>query len=341
MAAQDVSLAVAESGVERLVRSAARSLRAVHALESVLCGAAAALLVLAAGVHSGAALRDVNASGVASLTGLTAAASWYAERKHGAARVARELDAALGQQGALATAYEHARSNEPIARALEARVMASVGQARARRALLPSPWLVAPAPFLAGALLALALEGRALELRPTELARLHVQIASALDEARAEAVALGSAQASALVELAQRAQALNESAAPAPAELARIEAELSAALARERQPAALERALAKARNAAQAALEREREAASARASAAAALESSASATSAGSTSATAPLAPSASSSSVDARWWPASYDGIVAAWVEAQRDASAPQAGTAPPSRPETKDSRP
>lgn len=339
MAAQNVSLAAAESGVERLVRSAARSLRAVHALESVLCGAAAALLVLAAGVHAGAALPELHASGIAGLTGLAAAGSWYAERKRGSARVARELDAALAQQGALATAYEHARSTEPIARALEARVVASVGPARARRALLPSPWLVAPAPFLAGALLALALERRALELRPAEAARLHAQIASALDEARAEAVALGSTQASALVELAQRAHALNESAAPAPAELARIEAELSAALARERQPAALERALEKARNAAQAALEREREASFARASASAALEASASAISDGSASAT--RTHSESSSSVDARWWPASYDGIVAAWVEAQRGAAAAQDTSAPQAPPATKDSRP
>lgn len=334
--------ASAASGVEQLVRAALRSLRAVHALESALCAAAAALLVLAAGVHAGASLAQLHASAIAPLVGLLAGWSWHAERTCGAPHVARELDAALEQAGALETAFEHARSAEPMVRALEARVLARVGTARARRALLPSPLLVAPAPFVAGALLALALERRELELRPAESARLHVQLASALDEARGEAVALGSSQASALLELAQRARALSEpaAAAPAPGELEQIEAELSAALARERQPAALERALERARNAAQAALESAGGARAARDLAGQDLTTSTPPTPPSAAASARASSGGAASASSEARWWPETYDRIVVAWVEAQRTRSE---STAPvqPAPADTKDSPP
>jgi len=353
MSAHAPSGANAATGVEQLVRAAARSLRAVHLLESALCAAAAALLVLAAGVQSGARLAELGSSGIAALVALAAGCGWFLERKRGDARVARELDLALGEGGALATAYEHARSAQPVVRALEARVLSRVDAPRARRALLPSPLLVAPAPFAAGALLALALEQRALELRPVQTARLHVQLASALDEARGEALALGSARASALVELAQRAHALSEDAGAAvtPLELARIEAALSGALANERPPAALERALEQARNAAQAALERERgaaaargsaaaEAATARGSAAAELTAATSVDSSDASSSAPPRTASSASASSQARWWPATYDGIVAAWVEARRASAA---STTPVQRAptDTKDSPP
>jgi len=200
------------------VRHAWRGLGAARAAEGALLGAGALFASQAALVASGGAPASVPAWTVAVLCALLAAASWWREHRLAPLDVARRVDRRRELAGALVTAYEVEQRGEisAVARALAAKVAARLSAREALRAVLPASAPLAAVPFLAGALLALALQARD-DPRAASLealaGRLNAQLAGAGAPAgAAKAAGLTAEEQRALIDLAHGAAALERAA---------------------------------------------------------------------------------------------------------------------------------
>jgi hypothetical protein len=148
--------------VGSVVRAARAGLQAARALECVLVFAAGGFLALGAARLSGA---PAGAWDVALLCGALAAASWWLEHPSAPVATARELDAALRHDGALALAFELEESRAPdgftpMEELVRARVLARLSVRSALRAVFPPPFLPLAAPAVAGLFLLFALDRR-------------------------------------------------------------------------------------------------------------------------------------------------------------------------------------
>lgn len=144
--------------VRARVERARFALALARGSEAALVGAGALALSLAALVASGGWSYGAAGWGAAVGTACLGAASWWLEHRPRARAVARRIDAEMGFDGALLTAYEAEQRPAPpdLVRALSRRVAASLPLRAALRAALPPSMAVAAFPLAALALLALA-----------------------------------------------------------------------------------------------------------------------------------------------------------------------------------------
>jgi hypothetical protein len=149
----------------RVVSARVRSARRAHLVlvggESLLIGASAGLVTLAAAVAAGALAADAQAFAAAILAAILAAAAWWSERRGDEASVARAIDRNAGLSGALLTAFEAERLGSPssLAGLLAARVAPAVSAARYLRESLRSSAALLAVPCVAAALWGLAVDG--------------------------------------------------------------------------------------------------------------------------------------------------------------------------------------
>jgi hypothetical protein len=157
---------VRPAAVAGVVRAVRLSLRATHAVESLLLLVAGVLVARAAMVVS--EVEGPGAWGVALLCGLLAAGAWWLEHPVALEATARELDERLRHHGGLVTAFEiEARASPtPMEELVRQRVLARLRRGEALRALLPPLAVPIGAPVAAGLLLLLATDAREPAARP-------------------------------------------------------------------------------------------------------------------------------------------------------------------------------
>ena len=229
--------------VVRPVRRALVSARALVAAEALFLAAAGLGLILAAAAVSGAPPSSGPGPWAAAVLGGAAAGiAWWRANRVAEGALVRTLDRELHQSGALLTAWEVERAGAPTAvgALLVARVARGLSPARLVRAGVPVRAFAPAAPFLAVALLVLALEDPR-RADAEQAARLSGGAARHLAQARDLALrAVGEGQldeerAGELLRLAGRAAELERALAAGGEDLPALEAELAA------QDAALER----------------------------------------------------------------------------------------------------
>jgi hypothetical protein len=127
----------------------------VHGLQGLCCGLAVAALALAAGIHGGARPENSGLLLVALLTGALVVGAWAWEHRRPAREVARRIDRALAQDGALFTAWEVEGRERPgrLDRRLGREVAARSSGRDMLRAVLPTSAPFLALPFAAAALL--------------------------------------------------------------------------------------------------------------------------------------------------------------------------------------------
>lgn len=200
--------------VSALVRHAARGLAAARAGEAALVGASAGMLALCAALVSGSALARRDAWLAAGLCALLAAASWWLGLRRRPPQVARQLDRALGLEGALVTAFE-VEGRGPtsgIGALLARRVAARLTPREALRRVLPHSLGLVALPFLAGALLALTGQRERARALPAAVQRLagevRVELGGLVDQGRRQGLELAPEELEQVLELARRAAEL-------------------------------------------------------------------------------------------------------------------------------------
>ena len=179
------------SSVGFVVRRSHFGLSAARWGESVLIGAGALCVTLAAAAVRTGAIAGFDMWCVAVLGGALAGASWRLEHHRDLAAVARVLDRKLRHRGALVTAYEteERRQNGPLAVLLQGHVLHRLRTRDALHAIAPSLVLPLAVPLVGVALLALALEGTSVE--ETGLFLDPGDLVGEIDGLRVEALAAG------------------------------------------------------------------------------------------------------------------------------------------------------
>ncbi|HEV8113429.1 MAG TPA: hypothetical protein VGR31_11695 [Planctomycetota bacterium] len=137
--------------VSSIVRSALRTQLALTAAESLVLGASAALVTLAAAVAGGTAVGERQAAAAAAVTALLTACSWAIERRPRADSVARRMDGQFRLSGGVLTALETEAnpSSSALAVALSARIAPSLSRAAFARHAARSSAMLLVAPFVA------------------------------------------------------------------------------------------------------------------------------------------------------------------------------------------------
>jgi hypothetical protein len=148
-----------------LVRSrvavARRGLHSVRWFQGLCLGLAAALVALAAGLHGSDGVLSPSLFVAAGVNGVLVLLLWGLTHRASAAQVAREVDRALGENGALFTAWEIEGQPQPspIAQRLAQEVAGGAPPGRMLRSILPMTLPLLAVPFAACALLFSAMEG--------------------------------------------------------------------------------------------------------------------------------------------------------------------------------------
>lgn len=322
----------------------------MRALEAALLGLAALCVALAAVAWSNAPAFSSQAVAAALIPAGFCAATWLFEHRRTLDEFARRMDRRLAQEGALLTAFELERrgARDAFGALLAQRVLRDLPARALRIASAPPSLAFLAAPLIAGAVLAAAMEraparGPGGDLDALLQALVTAQSASIgapSSESQDPAAAATFARAVARVE------ALGQAPDPAQRERALTEVEAELAKLIERAPgselaqrAEIARSLAEeARGKSQGAAEgrrpfsdRERlqNGATDRTMSGSTSAAGASGQAAG-TPATAPATltpglrpasapPVAEAGTLAGRFWPARYDAVVAAWIEAQR----------------------
>ena len=193
-------------------------MRAARATESTLIAFTAFALILASAVYSSGEVASLQELALSLVCALLAALSWWWPHRLGERSVAARLDSKLKLDGAYLTAWEVEAgrvSSSPIARLLGVRLLARIRHSQAIRAALPhsAPWIAAP--FVAAAVLALALgEVRSSHQNSTTAVAAR-SLAGALADLRSEAAREGNLTAEDLERLDQAAAEARELAVDA------------------------------------------------------------------------------------------------------------------------------
>lgn len=150
----------AERGIRVAVGRAWWRFHAARLAECACLGLAACLVTLAAAVASGARPLTSAALLAAGLSALACGVAWWHEQRRTLAQVAHRLDAGLGREGALVTAFECAGRAErgALEELLLEREARDLVPASGRRAIAPPSVAFVAAPLIAAAVLSLALE---------------------------------------------------------------------------------------------------------------------------------------------------------------------------------------
>ena len=211
-------------------RAARAAIRAARITESVLIAASTFGLILACAVVSSGMTIGAQDLIVAIVCAAFAAASWWLPNRLEEYSVAERLDNRLHFDGAYLTAWEFESGRlaaSPLARLLASRVSARTGTAHAVRAVLPhsAPWIAAP--FLAGALLALALDDVRTTRSGSSAVTTTQSLAGSLFDLRSQATRDGSLESEELEKLAALASEALELASQASAQSGLEDAELA------------------------------------------------------------------------------------------------------------------
>lgn len=215
------------SSGNRLLLSTTRAsqfaLRAARATESMLISASAFALTLACAVYSSGETVGAQELVVAVVCAGLAAATWWWPRRLGEPAVAKRLDRKLNLDGAYLTAWEVESGrleSTPLSRLLAARISARVQGSHVVRTTLPNstPWIAAP--FVAAALLALALAEVRSEHESSNATAATGAVVDVLSGLRSEAAREGNLSQEDLSELGELLQEARALAAMDSSELA-------------------------------------------------------------------------------------------------------------------------
>ncbi len=170
--------------------AASVALRAARATESTLIAVTAFALILASAVHSSGEVATLQELVLSLVCALLAGLSWWWPHRLGERSVAARLDSKLNLDGAYLTAWEVEAgrvNSSPIASLLGTRLLARIRNSHAIRAALPhsAPWIAAP--FVAAAILALALGEVRSSHQNSTMAVAARSLAAALADLRSEA----------------------------------------------------------------------------------------------------------------------------------------------------------
>jgi len=175
-----------EEPLPQLVRSrvafARRGLMSVRLLQAGMLATTAVTLALAACVHGGGRLGAPGPWIVALANGALVFFTWALACRRSESEVARSIDVALDEDGALFTAWEvEGRSSaSELARRLGEEVAAATRPRGMLRAILPATTPLLALPFVGCALLFAALEGAREERSQVDLAELVRQVEAGL-----------------------------------------------------------------------------------------------------------------------------------------------------------------
>jgi hypothetical protein len=216
------------TSVASWVDAAARRARTFVALESLALALAAAVVVIVAAVVSGAGALEPATFGAAAIGAVACATTWAVERSRERIEIARRVDRKLDQRGALVTAFEGERggASNPFVRSLAQRVAAALSPKALERAIpWPSPAFAA-APLIAVAVLAFAIDrGPLLSSSEAELVG---RVAGALSSA-AQSPAIANANSPEVQRVLASSQTLAQAARTRRADRGELARELSAA----------------------------------------------------------------------------------------------------------------